>query len=487
MRLSRGLAFVSITAAVLSACTGLKQADPPADTDASVPDEDASTVPPDGSDTSKKDADSPKDAATDATDAGPALPDSPPDTACGLATDAWTKTTKSAACNDRKVVLLEGWTSSTAPLFARSVSIARAKNGRIGVAVNGETGVEEGDLRIRTFLTPTAPTFTSNLVKVDPLSFENVGAAVRMVAGNDDTFHLVYQRDASEAGGALVYRRLPANNTLTAEQQFASVGHGTELGIAVSPTNSDVVLSYFTPPTPTVAGKIESVLRPDATQKFDPPIIAQGSFAKDGVVGSGEHVLRFDQSGGARIAFHLSQTFSSANPKFSELTGSWRAPKTIDNPTLDGMAGYSLGLALFGQRKSVAYFYRKAGTTTAELRIGTWTLEGDPVDIDTRDLGLLAPDPTNPQYSLALGVDGLGLLHLVYTRPTSATKCSLVYARQTRKAGVVKWLEDGIAGDLPCQDSTGVVLSMVVDDKGRPHIAYAVAGVGLLYATRFDR
>ncbi len=486
MRLSRGLAFVSITAAVLSACTGLKQADPPAGTDASVPEEDASTLPPDGPDASKKDADSPKDAATDATDGGPSLPDSPADTACGLATDAWAKTAKSAGCSDRKVFLLESWTTDTLPFFARSVSIARAKNGRVGVAVNGETNVEEGSLRIRTF-NPNMTGFGSTLVKIDPLPFENVGAAVRMAAGNDDTFHLVYQRDTSQAGGPVVYRKLPANNTFTAEQQLASVGHGTKLDIAVSPTNSDVVISYFTPPTPTVAGKIESVLRPDATQQFAPPIIVQGSFAKDGVIGSGEHVLRYDQTGGARIAFHLSQTFSSANPKFSELTGSWRAPKTIDNPTLDGMAGYSLGLALFGQRKSAAYFYRKAGTTTAELRIGTWTLENDPVDVDTRDLGLLAPDPTGPQYSLALGVDGLGLLHLAYTRPTSATKCSLVYARQTRKAGVVKWLEDGIAADLPCEDPAGVVLSMVVDDKGRPHIAYVVAAVGVLYATRFDR
>jgi hypothetical protein len=474
-----------MTAAVLAACTGLKQADPPTDTDASLPEGDATAPLPDGSDASQKDPEPTKDSGPDATEAG-ALPDSPADTACPLATDAWAKTTKSAGCNDRKVFLLEGWTTNTLPFFARSVSIARAKNGRVGIAVNGETGVEEGSLRIRTF-TPTTATFASTLVKIDPLPFENVGAAVRMTAGNDDTFHLVYQRDTSQAGGPVVYRKLPANNTFTAEQQFASVGHGTKLDISVSPTNSDVVASYFTPPTTTVAGKLESVLRPDATQKFDPPITVQGSFAKDGVIGSGEHVLRYDQTGGARIAFHLSQTFSSANPKFSELTGSWRAPKTIDNPTLDGAAGYSLGLVLFGQRKSAAYFYRKAGTTTAELRIGTWTLENDPVDVDTRDLGILAPDPTSPQYSLALGVDGLGLLHLAYTRPTSATKCSLVYARQTRKAGVVKWLEDGIAADLPCEDNSGVVLSIVVDDKGRPHIAYVVAAVGVLYATRFDR
>lgn len=485
MWLSRGLAFVSITAAVLSACTGLKQADPPTDTDATLPEEDAATLPPDSPDASRKDTDSPKDSSTDATDAGP-LADSPADTACALATDAWAKPTKSAGCNDRKVFLLEGWTTNTLPFFARSVSIARTKSGRVGIAVNGETSIEEGSLRVRTF-TPLTETFSTVLTKLDPLPFENVGAAVRMAAGNDDTFHLVYQRDTSVAGGPIVYRKLPPSNAFTAEQQLASVGHGTKLDITVSPTNSDVAISYFTPPTPTVAGKLESVLWPDSKQKFDPPVPVQLSFSKDGVIGSGEHVLRYDQSGGARIAFHLSQTFSSANPKFSELTGTWRAPKTIDNPTLDGMAGYSLGLALFGQRKSAAYFYRKSGTTTAELRIGTWTLENDPVDVDTRDLGLLSPDPTSPQYSLALGVDGLGLLHLAYTRPTSATKCSLVYARQTRKGGIVKWLEDGIAADLPCEDPSGVVLSMVVDDKGRPHIAYVVAAVGVLYATRFDR
>ena len=106
---------------------------------------------------------------------------------------------------------------------------------------------------------------------------------------------------------------------------------------------------------------------------------------------------------------------------------------------------------------------------------------------DVRDLGVRAPAPTGPQYSSALAVDGYGLLHLAYVRPTSDTRCVIGYMRQTRKAGVVTWLDDGVADNLPCEDYTGVVIALAVDEKGRPHIGYAVAGQGLFYASRFDR
>ena len=59
--------------------------------------------------------------------------------------------------------------------------------------------------------------------------------------------------------------------------------------------------------------------------------------------------------------------------------------------------------------------------------------------------------------------------------------------RQTRKAGVVTWLDDGVTDHLSCEDCTGVLIALAVDDKGRPHIGYAVAGQGMYCATRFDR
>lgn len=468
----------------LGACSGLKESPPSSDLpDGSVaPDTNDATTDARSSDPPDGDVEAPLD-ASDA-----ASTDSPNDTPCALATDAWSKTSKpTAGCSDRRVFLLEAWTTPGSPVIARSVSIARSKSGRVGLAVNGETGVEEGSLRIRTFQ-PTSATFTNTLTTLDTPVFENVGAAVRLASGNDDTFHLVYQRDLSEGGGPVVYRRLPTNNVLTPEQQVVSLGHGTRLDIAVSKTTSAVVVTYYTPPTVAEPGKLESVIRPDATQTFGVPAVIQGSFSKDGAVGNGQHSLAIDSTGAVRVAYHLSQSPASSNPKYSELAGGlWRQPKTVDNATLSGITGYSVGLVLVGQKKVVAYYDRKSGATSAELKIAAWTLETDTPDYDVRDLGILAPDPTSPQYTMAFAVDGYGLLHLVHTRPTSATRCSLTYTRQSRKAGVVRWLTDGIADNLPCQDPTGIVLSMVVDDKGRPHVGYAVAGAGVYYATRFDR
>lgn len=480
-------ALASFVAVSFVACSGLRQADP--EPDAALPDGEA---PPDGAiledgavaplpDGAKPDTSRPDAADTGSTD-------SPADVACvGAAQDAWSRTTKiTPGCADRRVFLLEGWATGGLPYFARALSIARASNGRVGVAVNGETGPEEGTLRIRTF-TPTTATFASQLVKIDPLNFENVGAGVRIASGNDDTFHLVYQRDSGMAGGPVMYRRLPANNTFTAEQQLASVGYNTRLGLAVSPANSDVLATVYTPPTATVPGKIDSYLRPDATQTFGTPVTMQGSFARDGVTGNGQHVIRFDPTGAARGVYHLSQTFSSAVPRFIELAGGlWRMPKTVDNNTLDGMSGYSIDFVMVGQTKHVAYYARKFSATTAELRIATFVSESDTPTYDIRDQGILSPDPTSPQYALALGVDGLGLLHLVHVRPTSATKCTILYSRQTRKAGVVRWLEDLVAADLDCQEPNDVAVAMTVDGGGRPHIAYATAS-GVYYATRFDR
>ncbi len=470
--------------AALGACSGLKES--PASLD--LPD---GSVPPDTRDaTPDAPSSDPLDGdASGTSDAGDAAStDSPNDTPCSLATDAWSQTSKpTTGCSDRRVFLLESWTGPASPFFARSVSIARSKTGRVGLAVNAVTGPEEGSLRIRTFQ-PTSPTFTNTLTTLDTPVFENVGAAVRLASGNDDTFHLVYQRDLSEGGGPVVYRRLPTNNVLTPEQQVVSLGHNTRLDIAVSKPTSAVVVTYYTPPTVAEPGKLESVIRPDATQTFGVPAVIQGSFSKDGVVGNGQHSLAIDSTGAVRVVYNLSQSPSSSNPKYSELAGGlWRQPKTVDNATLSGITGYSVGLVLVGQKKLVAYYERKSGATTAELKIASWTVENDFPDYDVRDLGILAPDPTSPQYTMAFAVDGYGLLHLVHARPTSATRCSLMYTRQARKAGVVRWFTDGLADNLPCQDPTGIVLSMAVDDKGRPHVGYAVAGAGVYYATRFDR
>lgn len=444
-------------------------------------------------------ADAGADAATE-NDAGPPdaqvdsgplpVPDSPPDTACGLPANPWSATTKSdPLCADRRVYQLESWSSAGSPAEITTLAMAVAKNGRVGVAVNGLTDIEQGDLRIRSFV-PASATFTlpAPLVKVPSSAFENVGAAVRMVAGNDDTFHLVYQRDVSQGGGSVVYRKLPASNVLGAEQAVVSVGHGTELGIAVSPKNSDVLVSYYVPPTAAQAGELYSRLRPDATQLFATPLTVQRSFGLDGVVGNGQHTLIFDAFGAGHIAFHLSQTFSSAVPRYSMLgAGVWSLSKTIDNNRLDAMSGYSLSIAVDDQTKYLAYYYRAQGATTAELRVAKWSLDGDTPAVDVRDKTILADDPTTPRYAASLAVDKLGLLHLAYVRPTSATQCLVGYQRQVRAKGQVSWLEDTVVPSFVCRDRSSMAIALRVDDSARPHIAYAITGDGIYYATRFDR
>jgi hypothetical protein len=441
----------------------------------------------------------PSDAGTDAApladagadgarvDAGP-LPDSPPDSACTLAADPWSKATKSdPRCEKRNVYLLESWSSAGAPPEVLALSIARGEGGRVGIAVNGITDIEQGDLRIRTF-SPTSPTFPLPvpLVKVPSAPFENVGAGVRIVAGNDDTFHLVYQRDVSQAGGSIVYRRLPASNVLGPEQAVMSVGHGTQLGIAVSPKTSDVLISYFVPPTAAIAGELTSRLRVDATQVFGAPVPIQGSFAKDGAAGNGAHALRFDATGAAHVAYHLSQTPSSALPRYAiSANGLWAPSKSLDNNRFDGLAGYSISLAIDDQLKYAAYYYRATGETTAELRVAKWSLDNDVPAIETRDKGIIADDPTAPRYAASMAVDKYGLLHIAYVRPISASQCQISYQRQTRKQGQTAWLEDGIAPAFPCLDQSSIAIAMLVDETARPHIAYAITGAGLYYATRF--
>lgn len=428
--------------------------------------------------------------ALDAQAEGGPVPDGPPDTACGAPGNAWSVGSKSdPGCADRRVYQLESWSSAGAPAEVTGLALAVAKNGRVGVAVNGITDIEQGDLRIRTFV-PSSAAFAlpAPLVKVPSSPFENVGVAVRMVAGNDDTFHLVYQRDVGQAGGSVVYRKLPASNVLGAEQAVVSVGHGTELGIAVSPKTSDVLVSYYVPATSAQAGELDTRLRPDATQIFATPLVVQRSFAVDGVVGNGQHALLFDGFGAGHVAFHLSQTFSSAVPRYSMLGGGvWGLSKTIDNNRLDATTGYSVSLAVDDQTKYLAYYHRAQGATTAELRVAKWSLDADTPAVDVRDKGILADDPTAPRYAASLAVDKLGLLHLAYVRPVSATQCQIGYQRQIRVKGQVSWLDDAVVPSFVCRDRSSMAIALRVDEGARPHIAYAITGDGIYYATRFDR
>lgn len=142
-------------------------------------------------------------------------------------------------------------------------------------------------------------------------------------------------------------------------------------------------------------------------------------------------------------------------------------------------------------KKYAAYFFRKALQTppqSADLRLATWSLATDTPTIEVLDQTIPSLDAQYPRYRVAMAVDVFGLVHLAIVRPATAKTGYLEYRRQTRlDGGGVKWLSDIVDQDVLTESSDALV-DMVVDDKGRPHIAYR-SGVDLKirYATRYDR
>jgi hypothetical protein len=427
-----------------------------------------------------------------------AVTDGPIDSVCGLRNDAWTDETPSnAACKKRRSFLIEAWNGPQDPLAARSLSIARSPTGRIAIAFNGETSFEEGFLGIRVFASPIAgaPTPITSLRLGDGVLGENIGAAVRIAAGDgtDEDFHFIYQADISLGGGDILYRRIPPALPLaygTAEKVAASVGSGTTLALAVSPTTRDVLVSYFKPPATNISGTLETRLRSSATKTFSAPIVLQPNFSQSGVEGKAEGTLHYDTGGSASAAYMLSDGQFSATPQYAALAGAtWGSSrKTLDNSLRNGIAGRTIGLLKRGDENIATYFFVPGGSNKASLRSARWTLDTDTPVIEDIVQAISADDPTTPRYSARSAIDRFGLLHIVYAYPQSPTKCSIGYLRQQRVSGSLKWLDDGVAENLNCTEITSVQVAMVVDaTNARPHIAYSVSGVGLFYATRFDR
>jgi hypothetical protein len=474
--------------AMLIACSQLKT-NPTLVTDAGVA-SDAEAPPEDAGITPLADATMSTDSAS--------IEDGPIDSICGLQNDAWTDATPSnVACKKRRSFLIEAWNGPQATLGARSLSIARSPTGRIAIAFNGETGFEEGFLGIRVFASPIAgaPTPITPLKLGNGVLGENIGAAVRIAAGDgtDEDFHFIYQADISLGGGDILYRRIPPALPLmfgTAEKVASSVGSGTTLALAVSPTTRDVLVSYFKPPATNISGTLETRLRSSVTKTFSAPIVLQPNFSQNGVEGKAEGTLHYDTGGSASAAYMLSDGQFSATPQYAALAGgTWGSSrKTLDNSLRNGIAGRTIGLVKRSDENIATYFFVPGGSSKASLRSARWTLDTDTPVIEDIMQAISADDPTTPRYSARSAIDRFGLLHIVYAYPEAPTTCAIGYLRQQRVSGSLKWLDDGVAGNLNCTEITSVQVAMVVDaTTARPHIAYSVSGVGLFYATRFDR
>jgi hypothetical protein len=207
---------------------------------------------------------------------------------------------------------------------------------------------------------------------------------------------------------------------------------------------------------------------------------------------TGAGSLAVDRAGQLHVAYHhCDDAFGRSSPRYRSFDGqAWTAPKALA-VTGSHQAGAGLRFSLSGTRKLASFFFRKQFQTvdpTADLHLVSWELATEPPALEIVDQALPSPE-TGTRYRAAMAVDGFGLVHVAIVRPLPGNKTgTLEYLRQTRSSdGVVRWLTDIVDPDV-VSESDGAFVDLVVDDAGRPHIAYqSGADLAVRYATRFDR
>jgi hypothetical protein len=423
------------------------------------------------------------DASGDAETDGP-LPDSPPDSECK---EPWKLATKTnAGCAPRRVALVEAGT-----LFVAYVSIARTSNGRVGVLYNF-ADVEQDDLHLSHFVESAAwpPTFKKAVLSKG--FAEHVAIRGRVLAGSGDVFHVVEHEYADDGPGDVVYIRLANGQTpfTQPEQISAGVPRNASLSAAIGPSG-EIIAGWYVPGTTGdggVPGRFATSLRP-ANGSFTPPVVVESDVV-DSAGGVGQSALRMDTAGATHLLLYHSRSSFGGSPRYYSSSGTGFAPrKSLENAAdQDGFVGYSPAIGLFGARKFAAYFARPSGTTKAQLHLASWTLQNEEPSLQIVEQNIPAPDPKLPTYAAAMAVDRWGLVHLAILLPgPSSTAGVLEYKRQTRQAGQVGWLTDVVDDDV-LSDTSQAFVDLLVDDRGRPHIAYRSGKDGnVYYATRTDR
>jgi hypothetical protein len=465
---SRGAAMLpSLGVAVLFvACSDLRHADGPPGSDAA-------------SDTAaSEDAAAPEEAAAPEDDAGPP----PADFEC----DAWTKTTKAKEeCEPRRVMLVEEFV-----IDPTGISIARTPAGRVGIVYNSPTGFDEGEMHLAHFV-PSSPSFTPNIVVRDGGFVMQWGRVSRIAASAPDVLHVLAHDvdDNSGTGDVVVTRLVDGKGPLTdPELVMNGVKRPTELAFALD--GNDVAYAAVRVATGESTADV-AVLKKSQGGAFTPlPTLATG-LTPGAAAGIGQASLFVDATRMLHAAYHFGAAPFYSLPRYRMLSGStWSTVKTLDNRSADGFAGYGISVVVHGTRKYVAYFYRdQTSPPRASLRLASWAAQDDKPTVEILDQGTPATDAHYPLYRVAMAVDRWGLVHLAIVDPVSGEKTGpLQYMRQTRGAdGVTKWLRDIVDADV-ISESSGAEVDLVVDDSGRPHIAYRSGVDGRVYsATRFDR
>ncbi len=470
-------ASAALASLALIACTELRDADVAPEPDAGEP----SAIP--------------DEPTTPQGDAGPspeAAPPKPPpeDVKCS---EPWVKPTaekKDPTCTGRQVTVLD----PVAPIDTNGISIARTPAGRIGISYNAEAMASAGEMRLAVF-TPGATTFTTPKILVRKGSdYEHIGHTSKLAVSAPDTFHVLAHDvdDIDDSGDLRIVKLVGAATTFTnIETAMTKVRRGSETALAVDGLGNTFVTARII--TGTNKAKLAAT-RQTGSGAFLPLPDLTTALLPQNVPGSGQTSLFVDATDKLHLAYHHNETLAFSTPRYHVFDGSgWSYRKTVDNNTLEGMAGYGTRLVVFGTRKHVAYFFRKggqsAGSTTAELRVASWDGSDEQTDVKVIDGGYPAEDLLSPAYRVAMAVDGFGLRHLAVLAPSKLNpgEGHLEYWREVQVAGEKRWLKD-IVDDDAFSEYTEAYVDITVEPNGRPHIAYRSGKDSKVrYATRFDR
>jgi hypothetical protein len=409
----------------------------------------------------------------------------PTDRVCA---EAWTVEARTdSGCTPRQVRLVD----PDIALEATDVSIARTPAGRVGIVYNAESTSTSGAMRLATF-TPSAPAFAAPKLTVRAgMEFAHLGHATRIAASAPDTLHvLAHDVQDIDGIGDLRLFELAASATGFSPPELVvpSVRRGAELGLAVDPSGTTFVSARIT----SASNKTRlAAFRQIGSGAYETLPDLASAILPQGVAAAGATSLHLDASGRLHALYQTAEFPGVSNPRYHTFDGKeWSYRKTLDNPRLEGIAGYSPRIATSGNKKLAAYFFRRAGQTsggTAELRLATWEGADDTPEVQILVAALPADDERSPQYRVAMGVDGFGLVHLALVVPTGEGKGRLEYRRQVLVAGSKSWLTDTIDDDVLSVTSDALV-DLVLDDGARPHITYRSGkDLRVRYATRFDR
>jgi hypothetical protein len=348
---------------------------------------------------------------------------------------------------------------------------------------------------------PATKAFTQEkIVQTGNAVGAQVGYHVKLGASAPDTVHVLsHDVDQSVSGDLVHYRLVDGKKPFTTNPDLvvSALQRESEIALAVDPTGNVLATARVTAGTRDGGGEIARLVarRKQVGGSFTVMPDLAIDLSPDDAPGTGAAAILFDAAGVPNALFHhCCESSKGSQPLYHVFDGQlWSLKKTIDNNPSDGFSGYGARLAVTNTKKVAAFFFRKGQQSppaTADLRVATWSLVNDAPTVEVVEQGLPSEEPMNPRYRVAMAVDVWGLIHVavVSSTPGAATTGTLDYVRQVRvDGGGTKWLRDIIDPEALNSDQHALV-DLVVDDKGRPHIAYRSGkDLKIYYVTRYDR